>query len=230
MDSSVISDFSSEMSVHYIAKLDNICSITLDEFGIIRYKSSASVFKLFDTWTTNSINSELIKFEQAIKEFQMHKNTTIELYGGSLIVDSKVILIERGIRLINATKKAIAAICGNNLNLYTASVGLIAELVGHLGRIRDYCFFQDKLFSVSEDRTLKMWNLESYCCEYTSCILSKAALSNVDVDYDGLRVVVADEDNIVIFFELIDGKWIKELKKVDVNKFFQEENTDVNSF
>lgn len=208
------------MSVHHIARLNCISSLTLDEVGIIKYHSSASVFKLLDTWTTNCIDSESIRFDEEIKEFLIHGNTSIELYAGCLKVDGQMISLEKSIRQVKAFRNVIAAICGSNLNLYDSN-SLIAVLGGHIARVRDYCFYQDKLFSISEDRTLKIWDLKGYFCEYTTSILSKAALSSLDVDHNGLRVVVADEDNVVIFFELVDGNRLKELKKIELQKIFQ---------
>lgn len=193
----------------------------MEEVGIIKYQSSAAVFKLLDTWTTNSITSELIKFENDIKEFIIYRNTPIELYPGYLKVDGKVITLEKSIRSIKAFQDIIVGICGNNLFLISASMGRSTVLAGHSSRVRDYCFFRDKLFSVSEDRTLKIWNLKTYVCEFTSSIISKAPLATVDVDNDGLRVVVADEDNVVFFFELTHGNRLKELRKIGIEKFFQ---------
>jgi WD40 repeat protein len=214
------------MSVHFIARLENVSSLTLGEVGIIKYSSSASVFKVLDTWTANSVVCESIQFEEEIKEFLIHGNAAIELYTGCLKVDSKIITLEKVIRKVKACRNIIAAICGCNLNIYSTNSRL-AVLVGHMARVRDFCFYQDKLFSISEDRTLKIWDLKYYCCEYTTSVLSKAALSTLDVDHDGLRVVVADEDNVLIFFELTDGKRLKLLKKIELQKIFQANMQEV---
>jgi WD40 repeat protein len=217
------------MSVHFIARLENVSSLTLGEVGIIKYKSGASVFKVLDTWTTNSVVSESIHFDEEIKEFLIYGNTAIELYTGCLKIDSKIITLDKVIRQVKTCRNIIAAICGCNLNIYSTN-GLEAVLAGHLARVRDFCFYQDKLFSISEDRTLKIWDLKSYCCEYTTSVLSKAALSSLDVDHDGLRVVVADEDNVLIFFELADGKRLKLLKKIELQKIFLPKMQEVYHF
>ena len=208
------------MSIHFIKLLDNISSLTLDNVGIITCSSCAKVFKIFDTWSTNNINSEIINFDHEIKEFHFYRNKSIELFSNSLRVDSREIILEKPIRSIKYFKDYISAISGANIVLYSIDLDLLAILSGHRGRIRDYTFSKDLLISVSEDRTLKIWNLNSYACDYTSSILSKSVLSCVDIDQDEIRLVVADEDCICIFFEIINRKRIHQLKKIDVGGIF----------
>ncbi|KAL8572006.1 hypothetical protein ACOMHN_038364 [Nucella lapillus] len=96
-----------------------------------------------------------------------------------------------------------------------------AELSGHAARVSaaEFCpHYSATLVTISDDRTVAVWDVKLPSLLYQSCVLCAAPLLSLAMNPAEPQVAVASASGDIQVFDLADGKNFRQLARMDVSK------------
>ncbi len=121
-------------------------------------------------------------------------------------------------KIKNINNKVIVAYADGKLEIYTENLEHIKSIDAHDKAITNmHIINEDKIITVSEDKTLKIWNIESETCTYTYYLDIYATSINMKGD----KIILGDSLGNVRFFKFEEEK--EEKTEDPKNKYIKKE-------
>ncbi|KAK7106246.1 WD repeat-containing protein 27-like [Littorina saxatilis] len=102
---------------------------------------------------------------------------------------------------------------------------VVAELAGHTAKVTaaEFCpHFSATLVTISDDRTVVVWDVQNFSLVYQSTIISSAPLISLCMNRQEVHVAVASAGGMIKVFNLEDDKNFRQLSQIDVGKILSK--------